>query len=242
MLRTRPARRLHAARLLAVVLAALLLVAACGDDDGESISQATAPPTPEARSYTVVSGDTLDGIAARLGVSVAELVVANEISDPNLIDVGQVLLLPRDEPVTTAGSPPTPLTCAEHRTLVEDAAAAAELIGQASTRGAGTQYTPFLEEIDRVSGLLVRRSEAARAELDTLLRVLAKLAIDATRLGLGQVTAADAAVAETAAELRAASDRLLDDVCANASAPEPSRPSPNAAEFPVHPSRETGVA
>ena len=240
--RTRPAPRSHAARLVALVLAALLLVAACGDDDGEDASQATASPTPEVRSYIAVSGDTLDGIAARLGVSVAELVVANEIADPNLIAVGQVLLLPRDEPATAAGSPPAPLTCAEHRMLVEDAAAAAELIDQASTRGAGMQYTPFLEEIDRVSGLLVRRSEAAPAELDTLLRVLARLAIDATRLGLGQVTAADAAVAETTAELRAASDRVLADVCATSSAPEPSRPLPDADERPVHPSRETGVA
>ena len=45
-------------------------------------------------SYTVQAGDTLSGIAARFGTTVAELVSLNNISDPNLIYVGQVLKIP----------------------------------------------------------------------------------------------------------------------------------------------------
>jgi len=49
----------------------------------------TSGPTPS--TYTVVSGDTLSGIAARFGTTVAKLQALNGIKDPNLIHVGQVL-------------------------------------------------------------------------------------------------------------------------------------------------------
>ena len=42
-------------------------------------------------SYTVQAGDSLSAIAARFGTTVAELVSLNNISNPNLIYVGQVL-------------------------------------------------------------------------------------------------------------------------------------------------------
>ncbi len=45
-------------------------------------------------TYTVRSGDTLSGIASRLGATVAELVRANGIADPDRIRVGQVLQVP----------------------------------------------------------------------------------------------------------------------------------------------------
>ena len=44
-----------------------------------------------AQYYNVVSGDTLSGIAAKFGTTVAQLCSWNNISDPNLIYVGQVL-------------------------------------------------------------------------------------------------------------------------------------------------------
>jgi len=44
-------------------------------------------------SYTVVSGDTLSGIAARFGTTVDALVALNNIANKNLIRVGQVLRL-----------------------------------------------------------------------------------------------------------------------------------------------------
>ena len=48
-------------------------------------------PAPAGGQYTVVAGDTLSGIAARFGTSVANLVSWNGITNPNLIRVGQIL-------------------------------------------------------------------------------------------------------------------------------------------------------
>lgn len=45
-------------------------------------------------TYTVQAGDTLSKIANQFGVTVNSLVQANNIQDPNLIQVGQVLQIP----------------------------------------------------------------------------------------------------------------------------------------------------
>lgn len=51
-------------------------------------------PAPH-RQYTVQSGDTLSGIAASFGVSLADLEAANpQIADPNLIYPGQLIVIP----------------------------------------------------------------------------------------------------------------------------------------------------
>ena len=50
-------------------------------------------PIPACDTYTVVRGDTLSGIAGRLGVSQADLVRLNNIRNPNRIYPGQVLKL-----------------------------------------------------------------------------------------------------------------------------------------------------
>src|SRR5437588_10113390 len=49
-----------------------------------------------ADSYQVRDGDTLGGVAYRLGVSVQELASANAIDDPNFIVAGQMLVVPSD--------------------------------------------------------------------------------------------------------------------------------------------------
>lgn len=45
-------------------------------------------------TYTVAAGDTLFVIAQRFGVALDDLVALNNIADPSLIQVGQVLLIP----------------------------------------------------------------------------------------------------------------------------------------------------
>ncbi|MFN9568569.1 MAG: LysM peptidoglycan-binding domain-containing protein [Cyanobacteriota bacterium] len=58
---------------------------------GSTFGQASpAPP----RTVTVKSGDTLEGIAQRYGVSVAELKRVNSLKDADLLQVGQTLRLP----------------------------------------------------------------------------------------------------------------------------------------------------
>jgi hypothetical protein len=64
-----------------------------------SPSAAAPSPSPEAsvagtQSYRVQSGDTLSAIAARFGTTVAEIQRLNDIEDPSLIRVGQLLELP----------------------------------------------------------------------------------------------------------------------------------------------------
>lgn len=53
-----------------------------------------ATPTSGLVTYTVRAGDTLGKIAAQFGVTVAAIVEANNIEDPSLIQVGQVLVIP----------------------------------------------------------------------------------------------------------------------------------------------------
>lgn len=47
-------------------------------------------------TYTVKRGDTLSGIAKKYGVSVQQLINANNIKNPNLIYVGQILTIPME--------------------------------------------------------------------------------------------------------------------------------------------------
>jgi len=85
---------------------------------------ATPPATPQ--QYTVVAGDNLTRIAARFGTTVAALVQANNIVNPNLIYVGQVLIIPggtvpAPQPTAVPGQPtavPQPTTVPGQPTTV----------------------------------------------------------------------------------------------------------------------------
>ena len=71
-----------------------------------------APPTPvptavQITTYVVRPGDTLFGIALRFNTTVAALQRANNISNPNLIFVGQRLIIP---PPGSTGAVPTAIT------------------------------------------------------------------------------------------------------------------------------------
>jgi LysM repeat protein len=83
------------------ILLALLVVAFLAPMTASEAHAATA-----GRSYTIVSGDTLSGIAHKFGVSLASLVAANHIADPNLIYTGNTLIIP-DGGSPSAPVPPT---------------------------------------------------------------------------------------------------------------------------------------
>ena len=77
-----------------------------GDRGGQGAKQTFAKPIKgtdkqalDSEGYTVARGDTLSGIAKRLGVSVQELARINSIKDPNFIRAGDKLRLRDPEPV-----------------------------------------------------------------------------------------------------------------------------------------------
>lgn len=79
----------------------------------EPTEEPTATPPPEQITHTVQPGETLSRIALQYGVTVQQIVQLNNISNPNLIYVGQVLVIrsgpaPTPAPTATAGPTNTP--------------------------------------------------------------------------------------------------------------------------------------
>jgi murein DD-endopeptidase MepM/ murein hydrolase activator NlpD len=86
-----------------VVVAVVLLVASIGVVNPSLVS-AHAPAAPG--TYTVQPGDTLAGIAARLGVGSWQVVWdanRDRIGNPNVLQIGQVLIVPGTAAATTPG-------------------------------------------------------------------------------------------------------------------------------------------
>lgn len=78
-------------------------------------TEETIPDVEEFReTYIVVRGDTLIAIADQFGIHLNDLVRENNIADPTMIYVGQVLLIPpppseEDGPLLTIPPPTDPL-------------------------------------------------------------------------------------------------------------------------------------
>lgn len=70
---------------------------------GQSSSATTNTETSSA-SYTVKSGDTLSGIASQYNTTVNQIVSLNQLSNPNLIYVGQVLKLKNSQTTNSSSS------------------------------------------------------------------------------------------------------------------------------------------
>ncbi|WP_346925478.1 LysM peptidoglycan-binding domain-containing protein [uncultured Arthrobacter sp.] len=66
---------------------------------------APAPSAPASGSYTIKSGDTLSGIAARNGVKLADILSANRLTMSSIIYPGQKLALPGSS-LAPASTPP----------------------------------------------------------------------------------------------------------------------------------------
>ena len=58
------------------------------------IPSATTDSDDNPGTYTVQPGDTLTAIASQFGVSLSSLVAANDLTDPDLVDIGTQLVIP----------------------------------------------------------------------------------------------------------------------------------------------------
>jgi len=59
--------------------------------------------------YVIQPGDTLSSIARRFGTTVSAILAANpQVTDPNLIFVGQIITVPTGAPGPTPPPPPPP--------------------------------------------------------------------------------------------------------------------------------------
>jgi LysM repeat protein len=91
--------------LVATAIALFVVVSSGGDGAaGDQAATPTATASPRSakaarkaakpKTYTVRPGDTPSGIAARLHISVGDLLDANPRADPNALSPGQKLKLP----------------------------------------------------------------------------------------------------------------------------------------------------
>jgi len=73
-------------------------------------ASATPIPSPTPLTYTIAKGDTLARIANKFHITQAQLVAANpQIKDPNKIQLGDVLVIPRPSPSSISDtSSPSP--------------------------------------------------------------------------------------------------------------------------------------
>ncbi|MGM9888212.1 MAG: LysM peptidoglycan-binding domain-containing protein [Limosilactobacillus sp.] len=92
-----------------------LLVNQSSSSNSSSSSQSSSATTnteASAASYTVKSGDTLSGIANQYNTTVNQIVSLNQLSNPNLIYVGQVLKLKNSQTTNSSSSSSTAATTA----------------------------------------------------------------------------------------------------------------------------------
>jgi murein DD-endopeptidase MepM/ murein hydrolase activator NlpD len=98
----------------------------------------TPAVTTQEASYRVRKGDTLNSIARNYGVSATELIRANGISDPNLIEVDQNLVIPNNGSARSIALPVTEAT--------QIAAASIQNTNRARLE-ASLNANPYLEDI-----------------------------------------------------------------------------------------------
>ena len=85
------------------------------DPAAETVEEDTVDQAPPLENgvYTVRAGDTLGQIAFIYGISVADIMAANNLTNPDVLDVGQQLVIPEEGAADTAGSVPADTTPAD---------------------------------------------------------------------------------------------------------------------------------
>ena len=98
-----------------------LLLTASASPPSASEAPALPPPALAPRTYVVQSGDTLGGIAEAHGTSIEALIYANNLPDPDVLALGQELMIPGGEaaPLTSAPTP-TPQAAGQTVYVVEE--------------------------------------------------------------------------------------------------------------------------
>lgn len=157
-------------RVTGIPLSLLLVLLALGCDAGNGSSERirlviTPVPTPTntalplptmgATKYTVQPGDTLSGIADRFGITVDDIVRANNIADPNSLSEGQVLTIPPREV-----EPPTPVAAISQTpvitgTLVPGPTATETLPPPDATPPQGPVIPDETEEVPSIPGITI---------------------------------------------------------------------------------------
>jgi N-acetylmuramoyl-L-alanine amidase len=102
-----------------------------------------AAPAAGVSNYTVKAGDTLSGVASRVGVSLQSLLRANALTMKTVIHPGQVLKVPVDvaAPLSPTGELPADINTAEKRALVPLFRAAANEAGVSADLLMALAYT-----------------------------------------------------------------------------------------------------
>lgn len=108
-------------------------------------------PTPEVEqvTYRIVAGDNPGSIAARFDISTAELLKANNITNPSTLQIGQTLVIPvtpTPRPTPSAGPPPAATA------TPRGSATATQTATPTATRPPGTQ-TYAVKSGDTASGI-----------------------------------------------------------------------------------------
>ncbi len=83
------------------------LVAVAETTDTPTAPPAVSPTPMSPLLYTVQPGDTLGAIAQAHGVSVDDLIAANNLANPDVLSVGQTLIVPVDDFHAPTTIPPT---------------------------------------------------------------------------------------------------------------------------------------
>ncbi len=96
-----------------------------------STPKPTAVPTRVMRAYTVQAGDTLGDISRKFEVEIEELIAANDLVNPDVLEVGQELIIPGGSALlpTVTPLPIEPQAGVSTESLMEPTATFAQVTG-----------------------------------------------------------------------------------------------------------------
>lgn len=160
-------------------------------------------PAGSAGTHVVAAGETLALVAAHFGTSVSELVEANQLTNPNLIRVGQELLIP--------GATPTPPVAA---TAPVDAATHTVAAGE-TLAGIASRYGLTVEAIASANGI----TNASVIYIGTVLRLSGEGFVASTPEPVATIHTVSAG--ESLASVAARYGTTVDDLVATNSLPDP---------------------